>query len=321
MLFSKSPEQKLKAIITWVRSLKINVSQNTDDIKNISRLDLSFKGLTKLPEEIGSLESLTELNLSNNNLKQLPKGFRDMKALRSLNLGYNRFTTIPDVIFEMQQLEVLNMQANLIKNLPSSIGKLANLSTLNLFANQISEVSPEFCTLRNLSRLNMALNQLSKLPAAFENLTQIVELELWLNKFELIPEVVSKLPNLPDLYNSFDTDKLNKALIMAVYSDNIPLAEKLIFNGADVNYEMEGFGSQLFTTPLFEIKSIQMINLLLSNGADPHLKREITKYVLSKDGEEKIKKIGKFESFLTIRYPGKLNKYIKSLNIAAAEEK
>ena len=321
MLFSTSPEQKLKKAIAWIRSLKINVSLNPDEIKNLTKLDLSFRGIAKLPEEIGYLENLTELNLSNNNLKKLPKEFAKLKGLRSLNLGYNLLTSAPDVIFNLKQLEILNLEANMIKSIPSSIGNLNNLTSLNLFANQISGIPQEFCALRNLSRLNMALNQISKLPSAFENLTNIVELELWLNKFELIPDVVSKLPKLKDHYNSFDTEKLNKALIMAVFSNNLHLAEKLIFHGADVNFRLKGFRSQLFTTPLFEVKSPEMINLLIKNGADPNLKREVIKYVYSKNGNEEIRKTGKFETFLTLKFPEKIEKHIKSLNIVPGEEK
>lgn len=321
MLFSKSPEKKLKKIIAWIRSLKINVSLNTDEIKNLTKLDLSFRGITKLPEEIGMLENLTDLNLSNNNLQKLPKELAKISNLRSLNLGYNLFTSLPDVVVHLRQLEILNFEANRIKTIPASLGNLSNLKSLNLFANQISVLPQEFCMLGNLRNLNMALNQLSKLPANFDNLQNVAELELWLNKFELIPDVVSKLPKLGDLYNSFDTDKLNKALIRAVFSNNLQLAEKLIFHGADVNYKLNGFRSQLFTTPLFEVKSPEMIDLLLKNGADPNLKRELIKYVFSKNGNEEIRKTGKFETFLNVRFPEKLEKYIKSLHLIPGEEK
>lgn len=321
MLFSKSPEQKLKKVIVWVRSLKINVPSDPDGIKNITKLDLSFRGITNLPEEIGSMENLTELNLSNNNLKKLPREITNLTKLKSLNLGYNLFTSMPEVIFQLHQLESLNMEANMIKSIPPAIGNLGNLTYLNLFANQINVFPTDVCKLNKLTRLNMALNQLSKLPGEFENLTDIMELELWLNKFELIPKVVSKLTKLKDLYNSFDTDKLNKALIMAVFSDNLHLTGKLIFHGADVNFKLKEFRSQLFTTPLFEVKSTEMIDLLLKNGADPNLKREVIKYVSSKDGNEEIRKTGKFETFLTIRHPEKIEKYIKSLNITPGEEK
>jgi Leucine-rich repeat (LRR) protein len=321
MLFSKSPEQKIKKVIAWIRSLKINVSADPDEIKGMTRLDLSFRGIAKLPEEIGFLENLTDLNLSNNELKNLPKELSKMANLRSLNLGYNLFTSMPDEIFQFRQLETLNMEANLIKSMPSSIGNLSNLKNVNLFANKISSLPAEFCKLGKLASLNMALNQLSKLPSSFGSLTNIVELELWLNRFELIPDVVSKLPKLKDSYHSFDTDKLNKALIMAVFSNNKHLAEKLIFHGADVNFRLNGFRSQLFTTPLFEAKSPEMIDLLLKNGADPNLKREIIKYVFSKNGSEEIRKTGKSETFLTIRHPEVIDRYIKSLNIIPGAEK
>ncbi len=314
LLFSESYEQKLKKIITWVRSLKINLPLNLDEIKNITRLDLSFKGISKLPKEIGCLENLKELNLSYNNLKELPKELNQLSNLQSLNLAYNSFSSIPEAVIQLSKLEILNMEANMVKSVPSSIGKLTNLSYLNFFANQITDLPAEFYSLTSLNRLNMALNQLSNLPDSFANLTNIVELELWLNKFELIPDVLSKLPKLRDLYNSFDTDKLNKALIMAVFANNYPLAEKLIFYGADVNYELEGFGSQSFTTPLFEAQSVEMVKLLINNGADPNLKREIIKHVVSKNGTEDIRKTGKYETFITIKHPVKLSKYIKSLD-------
>jgi len=321
MFFSKSPEQNLKQVIAWLRGMKINVPMDIVGIRNITKLDLSFRGIAKLPKEIGYLENLSELNLSNNQLRDLPKELTKITNLKVLNLEYNLFIVMPSVIFQLRQLEILNMEANLIKIIPSAIKNLTNLTDLNLFANQIAGFPTEICWLSKLTRLNMALNLLSKLPDEFENLINIKELELWLNKFELIPKVLSKLPKLKDLYNSFDTDKLNKALIMAVFSNNLHLSEKLIFHGADVNYKLKGFRSQLFTTPLFEATSIGMIDLLLKNGADPNLKREVVKYVFLKNGKEEIRKTGKFETFLTLRYTGKIEKYIRSLNIAPGEEK
>jgi hypothetical protein len=322
MFFSTSPEQKVKNILAWVRGLKINVPLDPEAIKDITKLDLSFRGISSIPEEIGCLENLAELNLSNNNLKKLPKGFSKLTQLRNLNLGYNLFTSIPETVVQLRRLKMLDMEANLIKSVPSEIENLTHITNLNLFANQISVLPAEFCTLSSLVWLNLALNQLSKLPEGFDKLTNIQELELWLNKFELIPEVVSRLPKLKDHYNSFNTDKLNKALIMAVFSDNVHLAEKLIFHGADVNFKLNEFRSQLFTTPLFEVKSPAMVNLLLKKGADPNLKREIIKYVFSKGGTEEIRKTGKFETFLSIRFlPEKLDRYIQSLNIAPGEER
>ncbi len=160
-------------------------------------------------------------------------------------------------------------------------------------------------------RLNLALNQLSDLPQSFAKLYNISTLELWLNKFDLVPEIISKLPNLKDLNSVVDPDKLNKTLIWSVIGDNIDLVEKLIFYGADVNIEQEEIENHFFTTPLFEAKSIEMINLLLSKGADPNLKREIIKHVVTKNGEE-TRPSGKFETFLTKKHPKEIQKFIKA---------
>jgi hypothetical protein len=157
----------------------------------------------------------------------------------------------------------------------------------------------------------LALNLLSALPHSFSKLYNIVELELWLNKFDLIPEVISQLPNLRDLYNVVDPDRLNKTLIWAVIGDNTYLADKLIFYGADVNYEAEECSNHLFTTPLFEANSIDMINLLLQKGANPELKREIVKHVFTKDGKEQVRPTGEYETFLTKKHPKEIQKFIK----------
>jgi leucine-rich repeat protein SHOC2 len=93
MFFSKSPEQNQKRIIAWLRGLKINVPMDTTGISNINRLDLSFRGIIKIPGEIGCLKNLTELNLSNNRLADLPKDLSKIGSLKSLNLGYNLFRT------------------------------------------------------------------------------------------------------------------------------------------------------------------------------------------------------------------------------------
>ena len=91
MLFSKSKDQQLRKVITWIRSFKINIPLQGDEINTIRKLDLSFKNISKLPPEIGCLENLTEINLSYNNLKSLPKELKHISNLHLLNLGYNQY--------------------------------------------------------------------------------------------------------------------------------------------------------------------------------------------------------------------------------------
>lgn len=314
MLFSKSKEDQLKELVRWGKELKINLPAKLTDAEKIARLDLSFKNLTKIPPYINLLTGLKELNLSYNYLRALPKELGDLKKLRVLDLGYNHFTEIPRCTFNLELLEMLSLEANHIKNLPKEISHLKELLDLNVFANQITEIPEEIGALTKLVRLNMAVNQINRLPETFVKLENIAVLELWLNKFDLIPKVISTLPKLHDFYDSFNIEKLNKTLNHAVFADNVELAEKLIFYGADVNYKLQGFGSQLFTTPLFEAKSIDMIELLLKKGANPHIKRELIKTVLTKDGEE-IRPTGKFETFLTMKHQAKIAEYLQKIKI------
>lgn len=314
MFFKKTIEDIRKEFFTWAKKIKVDIPSTPDKLEFVTRLDLSNLKLTRIPRIIDCMPNLEDLNLSNNFVDTLPWEFRNLKSLRKLNLSFNKFQEIPGVVCQLEKLEVLKIEANLLKKVNPAIANLTELKELSLFANQIVELPNEFGSLRHLTRLNLALNQLTSLPSSFSKLYNIVELELWLNKFDLIPEIISELPNLKDLYDTVDPDRLNKTLLWAVVGDNTQLAEKLIFYGADVNYELEDERSQSITTPLFESNSLLMIELLLEKGADPHLKREIVKIVSTKEGE-KVRPTGKFETFLTLKHSGEVIKYLKSKNL------
>lgn len=311
MFFSASPDKRKKELISWAKRFKIESLQEVDQVESVTQLDLSFKQINKLPKQIDCLKNLQILNLSYNALTDLPWEIGNLKNLKSLDLSYNKFVEFPGIIGKLESLENLNFAANQLKKVNVAIANLKKLRELNLFANKIAELPNEFGSLSHLVRLNLALNQLTALPHSFSKLYNIVELELWLNKFELIPDIISQLPNLKDLYNVVDPDQLNKTLVWSVIGDNTYLADKLIFYGADVNYEYEECSNHLFTTPLFEANSIDMINLLLQRGADPELKREIVKHVFTKDGVEQVRPTGDFETFLTKKHPKEIQKFIK----------
>jgi Leucine-rich repeat (LRR) protein len=81
-------------------------------------LDLSQRGLTKLPESIGKLTQLQDLNLSE-----------------------NRLTGLPEFIGKLTQLETLDLMSNQLTKLPESIGKLTQLNKVLLYNNQLIEQS------------------------------------------------------------------------------------------------------------------------------------------------------------------------------------
>ena len=68
-----------------------------------TRLDLSGKGLTELPAEIGNLTCLTELNLRNNQLKGvLPPELGNLTSLTMLDLSINLQASLPPEMLELR---------------------------------------------------------------------------------------------------------------------------------------------------------------------------------------------------------------------------
>ena len=58
-------------------------------------LDLSRRGLTKLPPEIGNLTSLTDLELMGNGLSAVPPALGNLTGLTRLDLTNNQLTALP----------------------------------------------------------------------------------------------------------------------------------------------------------------------------------------------------------------------------------
>jgi len=109
-----------------------NINQNSSLI-----LDLSGKGLTSLPAEIGNTDYILQLNVSNNNLTgALPAEIRKMQDLRVLNASHNKLTGIPAEIGQLKNLEEVDFSYNQINTMPNEIENIkGNLKVLNLTGN------------------------------------------------------------------------------------------------------------------------------------------------------------------------------------------
>jgi internalin A len=165
----------------------------------ITELNLSGKGLTVLPPEIGQLTKLERLDLSDNDLTALPSEICQMMSLYWLHLSRNRFADVPPEIFKMTQLTHLNLSNNKLTELPLELFKLTNLIQLYLYHNTLSKLPPAICQLTHLETLDLNSNELAALPQEIGQLTNLTRLKLASNNFDELPPEICQLPKLKEL--------------------------------------------------------------------------------------------------------------------------
>lgn len=96
-------------------------------------IDLSSKGLTKVPDYVFKEVKTEVLNISNNKLTgALQAEVRQLENLKVLDLSNNSFTGVPAEIGQLKNLEVLNLSGNPITGLPNELADLKNLKSLDL---------------------------------------------------------------------------------------------------------------------------------------------------------------------------------------------
>jgi internalin A len=155
-------------------------------------LDLSGKGLTELPPEIGELTGLTELDLYSNQLTRLPPEIGRLTNLTELDLGGNQLTDLPSEIWQLLNLEMLYLLGNQLTELPPEISQLANLQLLDLDGNQLTKLPPEIGQLANLQLLDLRANQITTLPPEIGKLTNLETLYLHFNRLSIPLEILER---------------------------------------------------------------------------------------------------------------------------------
>ncbi|MFI0435642.1 MAG: leucine-rich repeat domain-containing protein, partial [Parachlamydiaceae bacterium] len=124
---------------------------NSDNLSQLTDLDLRNNQLTNLPCEIGYLSQLNKLDLHDNYLTSLPSEIGNCSQLRDLYLSGNQLTSLPSEIGDCSQLRDLYLQNNQLRSLPSQLGLLVFLKRLDLRFN------------RNLKELPLSLGQCPEL--------------------------------------------------------------------------------------------------------------------------------------------------------------
>ncbi|MBD2510555.1 leucine-rich repeat domain-containing protein [Nostoc muscorum FACHB-395] len=171
---------------------------------NVTKLDLSGKGLITLPSEIGKLTNLSKLYLHSNQLTTLPAEIGQLIKLRELYLGNNELITLPAEIGQLSNLSVLYLHSNQLTTLPAEIGQLSNLIGLYLHLNQLTTLPAEIGQLSNLIGLYLYWNPLTTLPAEIGQLSNLRHLLLLGNQLTTLPAEIGQLINLTGLHLSYN---------------------------------------------------------------------------------------------------------------------
>jgi GMP synthase (glutamine-hydrolysing) A subunit len=159
-------------------------------------LDLSNKGLSALPANIGRLTNLKSLRLNNNPLTSLPPEIGKLKNLSHLAIYKSQLKVIPPEVGELSNLTYLAIYGGQITEVPASIGKLKKLDTLALDSNKLTKLPKEIGELQKLDRLYLNFNQLQTLPAKMSEMTNLRELQLANNQLVALPSKIGGMENL-----------------------------------------------------------------------------------------------------------------------------
>ena len=165
----------------------------------VTSLDLSNKGLTELPPEIGKLTHLKNLNLINNHLTTLPPEIGNLGSLENLRLGQNRISQLPEEFRQLIQLKHLDLVSNQLTVFPHELTSLINLTNLFLSANRLITIPPDIKNLTKLRTLYLDSNQICTLPPEIGELKSVEYLILVANQLASLPDEITKLSKLKKL--------------------------------------------------------------------------------------------------------------------------
>lgn len=150
-----------------------NLPENKD---SVFRLNLSEKGMTKLPVNIFDFPNLQELNVSLNTLSDL-KGIEKLTNIQVLNIGMNDFKSFPMEITKLRKLKVLSLYWNDIKSFPDEFYKnntlIEQLNLTSMFEFDFENNLENIHQFKKLKQLNLGNNQIPVLNINFKEIRNL----------------------------------------------------------------------------------------------------------------------------------------------------
>jgi Leucine-rich repeat (LRR) protein len=201
-IYNRLQQQPFKEIIEKKQLVEFLKKRNLEeDYSKLTELDLSNKGIKRIPSFFKYLTSLTKLKLSSNQISKIPSFFKYLTSLTHLNLWGNEIEKIENLPISLTNLNLGANKIRKIENLPIS------LTNLDLARNRI-KVIKNLDSLKNLTNLYLYMNQIKKienlpnsltnLDLAGNNIRKIENLPNSLTNLDLQGTVITKIENLPD---------------------------------------------------------------------------------------------------------------------------
>ncbi|OMJ91914.1 hypothetical protein SteCoe_5475 [Stentor coeruleus] len=145
---------------------------------NSKSIDLSFKGLTSIPQDLLKITTLESLNLSHNMIVNIPDSISDLENLQTLDLTDNEITSLPPSIQYLKNLQQINLTGN-----PINLGVLygsqlkATLNSLFLLSKPADSMPKRCGTASNLGRIKKEEEKIES-RGTLQGVTQVEYSEL-----------------------------------------------------------------------------------------------------------------------------------------------
>ncbi|TQN71398.1 Leucine-rich repeat-containing protein sog2 [Colletotrichum shisoi] len=138
----------------------------SNELKPGITIDLSRKGIQKLPDEVVDIikNELERLALSHNQVNSFPTRFSECTSLRYLNVRNNQIREFPLPLCDLKSLEILDLSKNKLRVLPPDIVKLASLKVFSVQKNRIEELPVALADMVSLQVLKFDGNPITFPP-------------------------------------------------------------------------------------------------------------------------------------------------------------
>ena len=104
---------------------------------NSKNIDLSYRSLTSIPNDLLKIQTLESLSLSHNLIVSIPESISDLENLISLDLSYNNISSLSHGLSLLRSLQHLNLESN-----PINLGNLQGPSLTAALSAQSLPLKP-----------------------------------------------------------------------------------------------------------------------------------------------------------------------------------